>query len=367
VCSSDLNQLSSLQFARKDLLDVIARAEERLSELKNYKSAVESELNRIGRLESSVKYLRPLKVTNCPVCDQPVAQRDFSDRTCYLCHQEILGEPEDANSGEKRVAFEVEQLQGELKEADELINTLGKELKDRQSGLFSTERQLDEIRSRLRPIQQSAAMILPPEIALLDMERGRLIERRQQLQRVNKALGKRAALNNEITAIEARIAALEAENAKQRQGVDLETASDTLADGINSYLNIIKRLRPGSWGDSQVRLHVERREFKFRIGNQSLTVLGGTLSLYFFLAYQYALMSLSRQPTSNYPGFLMLDYPAAMEGTSVADKENFTLQPFIDLLQPPEMSNAQVIAAGSAFENLEPVNRIELCHVWTPV
>ena len=87
--------------------------------------------------------------------------------------------------------------------------------------------------------------------------------------------------------------------------------------------------------------------------------------LYFLLAYHYGLMSLTSVPECRYPGFVMLDFPAEMiDGSSVADKENFVLEPFIRLLNQDGMEGMQLIAAGSAFEGIEEVNRIELREIW---
>jgi hypothetical protein len=48
----------------------------------------------------------------------------------------------------------------------------------------------------------------------------------------------------------------------------------------------------------------------------------------------------------------------------VDDKENFVVEPFIELTGSEGMEGTQFIAAGSAFENLKGANRIELKKVW---
>jgi hypothetical protein len=48
--------------------------------------------------------------------------------------------------------------------------------------------------------------------------------------------------------------------------------------------------------------------------------------------------------------------------TSVADRENFLIEPFVTLAgQNPHV---QVIVCGRSFAGLRGVNRIELTHVW---
>lgn len=357
------NKLTGLESARIAWLTKILGITKRLSELKDYRSAIASELDRVVRLQAAAQLLKPLKVTHCPACDQPV-QRGSDTTHCYVCGQEKPGGVEDPRASEKRVDFETEQLKAELGEADDMIKALEVDVQRKERELQSIDEDLNDTRAQLRPVQKAAASILPPEITILDTEKGKLYERLQQLERVKRSLGKEATLNQEITKIQARIEELEEKNAQQEGQVDFETASNILAEGMNTYLDAIQKARRGSWDQAHVGLRLEKRRFKFRIRNQSPSILGGTLRLYFFLAYQYSLMRLSPNAGYNYPGLAVLDYPATMEGTSVADKENFTLEPFIELLEKPEMENTQIIAAGSAFENLEGVNRIELDHAW---
>lgn len=71
-------------------------------------------------------------------------------------------------------------------------------------------------------------------------------------------------------------------------------------------------------------------------------------------------MSLVNYSQFNYPGFLLLDFPAELEDAdSVADKENFVIEPFVELLAQEGMESTQIIAGGSSFENLKGANRIE--------
>jgi len=83
------------------------------------------------------------------------------------------------------------------------------------------------------------------------------------------------------------------------------------------------------------------------------------------MAYHYGLLSLSKLHGHNYPGLLIIDFVAELaDGTTVRDKENFILDPFVKLVHSKDMSNTQVIAAGSAFKDLKGANRIELESIW---
>jgi len=102
------------------------------------------------------------------------------------------------------------------------------------------------------------------------------------------------------------------------------------------------------------------------VGNSNWrSKLGGTLTLYFLMSYHYSLMNLTNRPGCYYPGLTFLDFPAKLEdGTQVKDKENFVVEPFVDLLKLPDMEATQFIASGSSFENLRDAHRIELTKIW---
>jgi hypothetical protein len=139
-----------------------------------------------------------------------------------------------------------------------------------------------------------------------------------------------------------------------------------MSDGMNTYLNMIKVINPKSWTQEEVTFRLGKNDFsaKVRTGNWK-SKLGGTLTLYFLIAYHYALINLTSLPSCNYPGLVLLDFPAELEdASSVADKENFVIEPFVSLLGQPNMEATQLIAAGSSFENLEGAHRIEFRKIW---
>jgi hypothetical protein len=83
------------------------------------------------------------------------------------------------------------------------------------------------------------------------------------------------------------------------------------------------------------------------------------------MAYHYGLLSLSNKDGCHYPGFTLIDMPAEFAGESIADKENFIVQPFIDLLKRDDYEGAQVIITGAAFDGLEgaAMQRLTTVHV----
>ena len=82
------------------------------------------------------------------------------------------------------------------------------------------------------------------------------------------------------------------------------------------------------------------------------------------MAYHYGLLGLSDKLGRHYPGLSIIDLPGEFSGEAVEDKENFIVQPFIDLLSREEYQGAQVIVTGVAFTGLEGVHRQNLLNVY---
>jgi hypothetical protein len=218
----------------------------------------------------------------------------------------------------------------------------------------------------MRPVRQAAAALLPPELFLLDVTYGRVQEKGQQLIRIKAVLDQREQLAADIQKVQGEIAEVESAVESQTSQVDFETLADRLRDGMVTYFNRIVQLNPKSWLGNTVSVRLAERSLRLRVGESGWKAkLGGTQRLYFLFAYHYALLSLSRYPDALYPGFLMIDFPANLEDrAAIADKENFILEPFVELLQKEDMQGCQVIAAGRSFKGLKSVNAIEFDEVW---
>ena len=204
-------------------------------------------------------------------------------------------------------------------------------------------------------------------MALLDVRAGQLEERLAQLERIRLTFAKRDDLSAKIQEIEKSVTELESKVDQQSGVSNMLNAGDWLADGMNDYCNALNTRQQRAWPQGRVHVRLAERRFDISVGGGRWQAkLGGTLTLYFFIAYHYGLLRLFERTDCHYPGLLLLDFPAVLEdGSSVHDKENFVVEPFIELLGRPEYAHTQVIAAGSAFENLAGANRIELEHVWT--
>lgn len=356
--------LSRLQFRQDELLAAQKRTTARLSEMQSYRNSLQDEAGRMERAQKAGIVLANLKVTHCPACDRSIESAAKKD-TCHVCHRPF----ETSNPGlsrHDRIEFEMEQLRASLAEANEIVDSLQIESERLAAELVSDRSEMVTVRNMLRPIRSAAAAVLPPEIGVVDMQIGQLQERLALIDRVSNSLSYREVLSGQIDSIQAEVGRLEADVASQSAALDFERASDQLADGMNSYLNSIHKKQPTSWTQKEVRVRLDEKRSRFFVGDRRWdSQLGGTLSLYFLIAYHYALMHLVAHGGCHFPGFVALDFQAELEdGSSVADKENFVLEPFIELLATKEFAGCQLIAAGAAFENLVGAHRIEFKKIW---
>lgn len=133
---------------------------------------------------------------------------------------------------------------------------------------------------------------------------------------------------------------------------------------MNAYLSALNFQRPDTWKHSAVEIDMSRSSTTFRVGRKRWQgALGGTDSLYFLMAYQYGLLSLSPVPGMHYPGLAIIDVPGEFSGEEVKDSENFIVQPFIDLLAEETFDGAQLIITGASFAGLKRVHVQKQTHV----
>jgi hypothetical protein len=136
---------------------------------------------------------------------------------------------------------------------------------------------------------------------------------------------------------------------------------------MGKHLNALEASGRRFWTLPSVQPRIGEQRFDVTIGGDRwVTKLGGTMILYFLISYHYALFSLTRHASCNYPGLLIMDLPATLaDGTKIRDSENYIIEPFIDMIsKQPEMANTQMIVTGSAFGGLAGANKIELTKVW---
>ncbi|HYF78975.1 MAG TPA: hypothetical protein VD973_17705 [Symbiobacteriaceae bacterium] len=338
---------------------------ERLTDLHQYHMELEDELDRMTRAEDAAAVLSDLKVTHCPACDQPVDRHAVSTpEHCFLCHQPLPDEPLIEELGAVRLQFERDRLTGEFGEANELKGVLQNDVKRLGDAIMVAEERLRTLDNELAPTREAVAPLVQEEVSAIDMALGALNERQRQIGRIATALELGQELTNRIAAIGREIESLQGIVDETIRGTDFDASAAQLEDGMNAYLHAINLLRPGVWRHSPVVVYVSQSSLSIRVGARRWhAALGGTDSLYFLMAYHYGLLSLSDRLGCHYPGLSIIDVPGEFSGEAVEDKENFIVQPFIDLLAQEAYQGCQLIMTGVSFPGLEGANRVPLTEV----
>jgi len=337
---------------------------ERLDEMRRYRIELGDELDRMTRAEDAGEVLADLKITHCPACDQPVTNKAVDSEHCFLCNQDLPDEPLIEGLGTARLRFERDRLTGEFKEADKLLSVLQHDVKRLADNIAITDERLRMLENELAPARQGVAALVQEEISAIDMALGELNERQRQLGRISAALELGQELTGRIATTEREIEPLQESVDETVRGTDFDAAAAQLEDGINAYLSAINVLRPGVWRHSSVKIDISRSKFTIRVGAQRWhAALGGTDTLYFLMAYHYGLLTLCDKLSCHYPGLSIIDVPGEFSGEAVEDKENFIVQPFIDLLAREEYIGAQLIITGVSFVGLAGAHRLHLTHV----
>ena len=339
---------------------------ERLSELSRYRAELAEELERITRAEDAGLVLADLKVTHCPACDQPVSQINVAADNCFLCRQHLPDEPLIGELGAVRLRFERDRLNGELKEAIALLDVIGRDTKRIAKDITTAEENLRTFENELAPARQAVGALVQEDVSAIDMALGEASERQRQIGRISAALKVGEQLTEQVNAVETEIRPLQDRVDEATRAMDFDAATAQLEDGMNAYLTAIDVLRPGVWRHSPVAIDASRSGFTIRVGSRRWhAVLGGTDTLYFLMAYHYGLLSLSDKAGRHYPGLSIIDVPGEFSGEAVEDKENFIVQPFIDLLSRDDYKDSQLIITGASFTGLAGVHRRELRRVFT--
>lgn len=339
---------------------------ERLADLNRYRAELTTEFGRLERAEEAGRILADLRITHCPACDQTVQQVRTLDHECFLCHQSIPEEPMVEQLAAVRIKFERDRLVSEINEADELIAALRSELTRFQGEITTVQEQLRTIENELAPAREAISALVQEDVSALDVALGEASEKQRQIGRLSSAFAAGVEIIERVREIEKKIAPLQARVDEAGRTTDFETAAAELEEGINEYLVAIEKLKPGAWRHNPVRIDISRQSFSIKVGSRRWSaVLGGTDTLYFLMAYHYGLLSLSGKNGCHYPGISIIDVPGEFSGEAIEDKENFIVQPFVDLLAREEYAGCQLIITGASFIGLDMVARRELRHVYT--
>lgn len=363
VPAAQRSRVETLSHARARALESLAAAshkrqaaDERLKDVLRYRKDLADEIDRMDRAADAGEILSDLRVTHCPACDQTLKAVHTPDH-CFVCHQLLPDDPEIQELGVVRLRFEQDRLKGELKEADDLLNVLRRDVEKQASEMRSAEEALRAIEVELGPARQAVAALAQADVSAIDVALGQAAERAKQMDRVTAALELGKSLTDRVQALEDRIKPLAERVDESFRAIDFDAAAQWLEDGMNAYLEALNCERSQTWKHNRVEVDLTRSSVSFRIGRKKWQgALGGTDSLYFLMAYNYGLLSLSPRPQTHYPGLAIIDVPGEFSGESIGDNENFIVQPFIDLLKDEAFDCAQLIITGAAFTGLAGVH-----------
>ncbi|MBN1203844.1 MAG: hypothetical protein JXB05_02835 [Myxococcaceae bacterium] len=358
-------ELDAARVRRSELQVAVDKGLERVAELSAHLKSTKEELGKLERARAAGAILGPLHVTHCPVCDRPISRKAAAPGTCYLCHQPQEPRSEEAAATTARLDFEMQQLKEEVGELQELLSKTQGDLDLDRRKLRDVEDSTSRLESMLQPVRTAAAWILPPALGLTAHETGRLQERLRQLQRIESALSRREALAQHLDDLRKEIGHLESQVVEKEAAPDFTTLGDQVADGMTDYLNALDAEGRNIWEARRVSINVSKNAVQFLVdGRPWSRKLGANLRAYFFLAYHYAWLKLSRTEPFTYPGFALLDFPANLSDFAISDQENYLLTPFVKLLSKPELRGAQLIASGRAFADLPGAHHVSLNKKW---
>ncbi|MBD9469279.1 hypothetical protein [Pseudoxanthomonas sp. PXM01] len=333
----------------------------RISDIEQYRNDLVTELERLDRTLAAGSVLADLKITHCPACDRAVEPVIGDDESCHLCHRLLPDEPPEETQGVLRIEFEQTRLKAEVKEADQLLNSLHAEQKEIISEWDASTEQIATADTKLKPAREAVAGLVSEEVSSIDVAMGSLNEKQSQLSRVRGAVELSQQLSQEIAEKENDLAPLQSSVDQLAAKADFDLAEERLESGLGEYLRRISELKPESWRHSLPRVSLTRSSFSIKIGQKKWSAaLGATDTLFLIMSYHYGLLTLSPYSDCHYPGFAIIDLPGDFLGDDIEDKENFIVQPFIELLRTEEFQGAQVIFTGASFKGLEGAHRIQL-------
>lgn len=332
----------------------------RISEFRGIHKSIKLEVDKLVRTKEAGSLFADLKITHCPACDQAISQTSSGGEDhCFLCHQATNRE-----QAENRVDFEIAQLTGEKDEIVELISSLERDENELKKYEDKLRYRLTMVEREIAPLRNRMTALVSPELGNIDAERGRYEEQIEGYKRILKNLDYKDVLIKKIDSLNSEIANLDVLLDTQEEAVNYEEVSSMFEDQIANYLNELKKDNPDRWPHKRPTFRIGEKGFMLKVNEGKWSnALGGTSKLYFFFAYHYGLLALTKMPNFNYPGLLIIDFPPELPNTetrNIVFSENYVVEPFVELCNKTE--NLQVIIAGSSFKNLQGVNNISISH-----
>jgi len=332
----------------------------RISEFKGIHNSIKQEVNKLVRTKEAGSLFADLKITHCPACDQSISQTASGDENhCFLCHQSTNRE-----QSENRIDFEIAQLTGEKDEIQELISSLERDENELIRHEHKLRYGLTMVEREIAPLRNRMTALVSPVVGNIDAERGRYEEQIEGHKRMLKNLDYKDELIKNIDALNSEISKLDVQLNAQEETINYEEVSSIFEEQMAYYLNELKKGNPERWPHKRPTFRIGEKGFMLKVNEGKWSnALGGTSKLYFFFAYHYGLLALTKMPNFNYPGLLIIDFPPELPNTetrNIVFSENYVVEPFVELCN--KITNLQVIIAGSSFRKLEGVNNILISH-----
>lgn len=352
---------------QQELLERKASVEAQKLEMMAYRDTLLQEKSKLGRAAAGCALLSPIRIQVCPACDQELPRQPPSQHNCNLCHRNLPDRQSSKVEEGRRMQFEQGRLSGEVKEVDEILKHLEKELNANESSLEDLKFKLVHIEVILNT-NQTALSPIQGDLDAISQRRGILDQQKKTLLFLEQGISELESIRKKIIVVEqTEIPKLKSLIKSHKEGLNLTQANRQMNDSMATYFKAIDTRNKKAWGLPLPKTSITQSEVGFKIERKSWnTDLSGNQTLHFLLAYHFALMSLTMTEGAHYPGLSIIDNQAVLDLGLDEGRINHLIQPFISLLNKQAYAGkTQMIVTGRSFDGLEKgVNRIELTHVW---
>ncbi|MGJ4754155.1 hypothetical protein [Leptospira kmetyi] len=333
----------------------------RINEFKALEDALSGEINRLKRAIKSGELLSNIKVTHCPVCDQSANYAEEKRvNHCFLCHKPIKKN----ESSIFRVEFELNQNEAELKEVNEIKSTLTADLNEITERELRAKEELATIERKFNSTKIASSVFISAEISDLDSDRGKLEEQINMYYKISELIEYKSEIDNKVSALQLEIQKKKENLDNISDNIDYEEKCTLIENKMNYYLQQIN-LKNKNWTLQKVAFKISGSDFSFRIKKTDWKSIGATLKVYFLFAYHYALLSITNEKSTHYPGLLIVDFPPVLaQGVDLKGTENYLIEPFIKLCEIKKNENLQMIISGRTFGKMKNVNSISMTKIW---
>ena len=282
-----------------------------LTQLGRLQVQYEREQRQLQFLIESNTLISKIPITKCPSCFQKISSDKKAEKTCYLCHQNLL-ERDDIKGVDKQLRA----LNLRVKDLDSYVAELDVEKSTREKRKTALLRVLDETDDSIAQIKQ--ASVFPKDEALLQLThllsdaRNSMARLREYMAFRKKAQGEGSNLLN----LEQRINDLKAR--QEAQKAERPKSDDVIAELSVAFVDKLKNFQfpyalDNAYIDGQSYLPIVRGQLYTEIRSNGAIAL--IQCAWHFAVLEYAL----KHEQSLYPRCLFLDSPLNHIGKNSKD------------------------------------------------